>query len=301
MARPFKSGVDYWPFDCDFFNDRKLKLIKAEFGIKGAYIALYILNSVYKENGYYKRWDDDDCFLTSEGVGGDCTPELVEEVKLGCLRRGLFDARTFDVFGVLTSPGIQRRYLRIVSNNRQDIRIIEEYWLLDNKDTNDVPDGILDKVTFKKVSLKENAVIRKENPVKLKDNTQIKENKIKENEIKDICVSVIAHLNEKAGTHYRTSDVAVKHIRARLREGYKQEDFFTVIDKKCKEWINTDMARYLRPETLFGTKFESYLNAPAATGKRKYDQVASSLDGAAFAKKCENYIPTLPKRGDTCD
>ena len=48
-------------------------------------------------------------------------------------------------------------------------------------------------------------------------------------------------------------------IKARLKEKYELEDFKIVIDKKCKEWLGTDMEKYLRPETLFGNKFESYL------------------------------------------
>ena len=50
-------------------------------------------------------------------------------------------------------------------------------------------------------------------------------------------------------------------IHARLAEGFKLDDFKAVIDKKAEEWIGTEYEQYLRPETLFGTKFESYLNA----------------------------------------
>lgn len=49
-------------------------------------------------------------------------------------------------------------------------------------------------------------------------------------------------------------------IKARLNDGFTVEDFKTVIDKKAKEWQGTTMERYLRPETLFGNKFEGYLN-----------------------------------------
>ena len=53
----------------------------------------------------------------------------------------------------------------------------------------------------------------------------------------------------------------MKHIRARLREGFKYPDFERVIDAKYREWNGSPkMAKYLRPETLFGTKFDSYLN-----------------------------------------
>lgn len=76
-------------------------------------------------------------------------------------------------------------------------------------------------------------------------------------------------LNAKAGTNYRPSTAATqKHINARLSEGFTVDDFQTVIDKKCAEWLGTDMEKYLRPETLFGSKFESYLNAPATRAKK---------------------------------
>lgn len=180
MARPLKDGVDYWPFDVGLLRDKKLKLIKAEFGVKGAYIALELLNSVYESAGYFKKWDDDDCFLMSEGVGCGCTPENIREVLRGCIRRSLFEQGVFDMFGVLTSQGIQRRYLRIVGNNRDEIRIIREYWLLNVDDKNDVPASVLEKLTFFSVSLKENPLKSKENHFKSTDNPQskVKESKV---------------------------------------------------------------------------------------------------------------------------
>ena len=80
-------------------------------------------------------------------------------------------------------------------------------------------------------------------------------------EIKEI----ISYLNQKARTNYKpTTKATQKHINARLNEGYTVEDFKKVIDTKCSEWLNTDYSKYLRPETLFGNKFESYLNTSAA-------------------------------------
>lgn len=74
---------------------------------------------------------------------------------------------------------------------------------------------------------------------------------------------IVEYLNLKAGTNYRATTKKTKdHITARLNENWKVEDFKTVIDKKCADWLGDDkMEQYLRPETLFGTKFESYLNA----------------------------------------
>jgi len=74
---------------------------------------------------------------------------------------------------------------------------------------------------------------------------------------------IIAHLNSKAGTHYRDSSKHTrKHIRARWSEGHRLDDFQKVIDIKTEEWLRTKYAQYLRPATLFGTKFEGYLNSP---------------------------------------
>lgn len=76
-----------------------------------------------------------------------------------------------------------------------------------------------------------------------------------------IIKEVIDFLNEKISTNYKSSSrKTITSINARIKEGFTLEDFKTVIEKKCKEWKGTDMEKYLRPETLFGTKFESYLN-----------------------------------------
>lgn len=72
---------------------------------------------------------------------------------------------------------------------------------------------------------------------------------------------VVDYLNEKIGTKYKSTTASTKsHITARLREGFTIDDFKKVIDTKVKEWKDTKYQKYLRPETLFGTKFESYLN-----------------------------------------
>ena len=80
---------------------------------------------------------------------------------------------------------------------------------------------------------------------------------------KEIYISIVSYLNEKAGTKFKHTTAKTKSaIHARLSEGFTVDDFKTVIDKKCTEWIGDEkMEKYLRPETLFGTKFEGYLNA----------------------------------------
>ena len=75
--------------------------------------------------------------------------------------------------------------------------------------------------------------------------------------IKDI----INYLNNKTNSNFKyTTKTTQQKINARLNEGYKLDDFIAVIDKKYNEWVGTEFERYLCPETLFGTKFEKYLN-----------------------------------------
>lgn len=74
---------------------------------------------------------------------------------------------------------------------------------------------------------------------------------------------VVQALNDETGSHYRpNSKATMRHILVRLREGFTVDDCKEVVRKKSEEWVGTDMAKYLRPETLFGSKFEGYLNAP---------------------------------------
>lgn len=92
----------------------------------------------------------------------------------------------------------------------------------------------------------------------------------------EVYISIISYLNEKAGTKYKPTTAKTKSaINARLADGFKVEDFKTVIDKKCAEWLNdAKMAKYLRPETLFGTKFEGYLNQKE--GKEAHGQATGN-------------------------
>lgn len=89
--------------------------------------------------------------------------------------------------------------------------------------------------------------------------TDKEEDKEKEEEYKYI----VEYLNENADTNYKASSKKTKSlIHARINEGFTVDDFKKVIDNKCADWLGSEFEKFLRPETLFGTKFESYLNAP---------------------------------------
>ena len=113
------------------------------------------------------------------------------------------------------------------------------------------------------------------------DNTSINNNILN-----NIYSQVINYLNEKTERtgkekYSSTSPKTQKLIKARLREKYELEDFKTVIDKKCKEWLGTDMEKYLRPETLFGNKFESYLKQKTG-GNKSFNTYANQRLGSSI-------------------
>lgn len=99
--------------------------------------------------------------------------------------------------------------------------------------------------------------------------------KNKEKESNNIYSLVIDYLNRKASTNYKSTTKNTRScISARIKEGFTVEDFKKVIDCKSKDWIGTEFEKYIRPTTLFGTKFENYLNeankkTPTAIGASK--------------------------------
>lgn len=99
-------------------------------------------------------------------------------------------------------------------------------------------------------NINDNIINKLDNIIELKDNVPYQE--------------IVNYLNNSAGTNYRASSKKTRElIKARINEGFTLEDFKVVIEKKTREWINDNkMKAYLRPETLFGTKFEGYLNQP---------------------------------------
>lgn len=95
---------------------------------------------------------------------------------------------------------------------------------------------------------------------------------------------IVSYLNERAGTSYRPSSKKTRSlIHARWQEGFRLEDFRKAIDSRCAEWIHDPrMARFIRPETIFGTKFESYLQTPGGRPEvdfSVYDHAGEVLDG----------------------
>jgi hypothetical protein len=108
MARPRKTGLDYFPFDVDFFNDEKIVAIAGEFGLKGEITVVKLLCAVYR-NGYFIVWSDMLKMKMLHSLPG-VSAELLDQIVNRLVKWGFFDKPLFDSVRVLTSRGIQRRF-----------------------------------------------------------------------------------------------------------------------------------------------------------------------------------------------
>lgn len=287
MARPQQKGLLYFPFDVDFFSDKKIKILKARHGIKGMMLYIYLLCEVYK-NGYYLKLDNDYEYLISAEL--HMSAGEIKQVMKFLLERSLFDYKLFQSDNVITSPGIQRRFQEAVKEKaRKNPRIIDKFWLLSKEETQ----------SFIKVTHFENySVNNADNSRNNLDNSvnyDTKEKKEKENnnycqadkksagphmsktnnQNSELIKQIIGYLNEKTGKSFKAEAAeARRHINARLNDGFTLEDFKTVIDNKTCQWLNNaEMNKYLRPMTLFSTKFESYLNENVSLVKANPERV----------------------------
>lgn len=135
MARPRKDGVDYFPFDVDFFSDNKIKIVRSRYGSDGIAIYIYLLCEIYRDKGYYLQCNEDtDCLVAAElGMSTD----KVGQIKAYLLGRSLFDDTLFRSAEVLSSKGIQRRFQQAVKGRaaKNPVVVREDLWLLDEEET----------------------------------------------------------------------------------------------------------------------------------------------------------------------
>ena len=129
-----KKGLDYFSFDVGFFDNDKVALIEAEFGMKGVFVLLKLLCKIYSE-GYYCEWGEDQCLLfTSRKLKPsipDLTAGVTQQVVESLVKRNFFNKELYEKHGILTSKNIQERYYE-VAKRRQKTEFNNEFWLLEN-------------------------------------------------------------------------------------------------------------------------------------------------------------------------
>ena len=142
---------------------------------------LYVFCKAYEGDGYFLKWDKDDCLIAAEDLKE--SPAYISEVLQGCLARSLFDEGVYQMFGVLTSAGIQRRYLR-GCEKRDEIEIASEYWLLDVNDKKTFLPVLARSLPFEVSGEKRSKFPRKPSKIPRKPQSKVKESKEKKS--KDI-------------------------------------------------------------------------------------------------------------------
>lgn len=158
MARPLKIGLDYFPLDVDFLGNLKVRKIMRAHGANSISILICLLGNIYKDKGYYIRWDEDMTFLIADAVG--VSEGAVIEVVTKAVNVDFFSKTLFESHKILTSEGIQQRYLSATCK-RGESSIIADFRVFDV----------------------DNPVIDGNNPVIDGESTQSKVKKIKVNNI----------------------------------------------------------------------------------------------------------------------
>nr|DAN79863.1 MAG TPA: protein of unknown function (DUF4373) [Caudoviricetes sp.] len=167
MARPKAKGVEYFPLDVGFLSDLKIRKIMLSCGASSIAVLIYIFAAIYKDEGYFINVKDDDIALIALDTNLDT--DYVKKVINRACEVGLFSFRIYDNFRVLTSEGIQNRYLKI-TERRKSVKI--------NADINLVNVDMMYTETRVNVA---------ETPVNVYKSTQskVKERKVKESKGKE--------------------------------------------------------------------------------------------------------------------
>lgn len=128
-GRGNKVNLDYFELDCHM--DDKVKMIQAEYGLKGFAVFVKLLQDIYGgEFGYYCEWTQDrELLFASENGLNNGSLQLLRDILSACIRRNIFSERLFKKYGILTSSGVQKQYLK-ATVKREVVELKKEYLLI---------------------------------------------------------------------------------------------------------------------------------------------------------------------------
>ena len=217
MARPKAKGVEYFPLDVGFLSDLKIRKIMLSCGASSIAVLIYIFAAIYRDEGYFMNVKDDDIALIALDTNLDT--DYVKNVINRACEVGLFSFRIYDNFRVLTSEGIQNRYLKI-TERRKSVKI--------NADINLINVDMM--YTETRVNVAETIVNVAETPVNVYKSTQskVKESKVKESKEKNTVIQ-----NDVFSTWLNTfGDISsfIKETLETLTEEYGPEQVVEAIE-----------------------------------------------------------------------
>ena len=241
--RPLKQGLDYFPFDVDFFySDKKIKVLKAKYGCDGITIYIYLLCQIYK-NGYYIKLDEDFEYIISDELKME--PDKIGQIINFLCGRSLFDNILFTLDKVLTSPGIQKRFQSAIKERalKRAVQVDGNIWLLSNEDT----EAYIKITHFSSKSEKNESKSEKNegfSTEKVHKEKEIKEEEIKEEEIKLNKTKEMAVVVEL----YETNIASISPIISEKMEAWLKDVDISLIqyaieqavlkNKRCWSYIN---------------------------------------------------------------
>ncbi|WP_331299107.1 DUF4373 domain-containing protein [Veillonella parvula] len=222
MARPKAKGVEYFPLDVGFLSDLKIRKIMLSCGASSIAVLIYIFAAIYRDEGYFMNVKDDDIALIALDTNLDT--DYVKNVINRACEVGLFSFRIYDNFRVLTSEGIQNRYLKI-TERRKSVKI--------NADINLVNVDMM--YTETRVNVAETIVNVAETPVNVYKSTQskVKESKVKESKGKESKEKNTVIQNDVFSTWLNTfGDISsfIKETLETLTEEYGPEQVIEAIE-----------------------------------------------------------------------
>ena len=133
MARPIKEGLSYFPMDVDFFEDSKIRILRARYVPDGVMVYLYYVCRIYGDKGYYLQFSDDYDYTTSLDLG--INVQRIAQIRRFLLDKKLLDSGLFSSDAVLTARSIQSRFQAAKKAGKRTVTVEERYWLLDQSET----------------------------------------------------------------------------------------------------------------------------------------------------------------------
>lgn len=277
-GRPEKYTVSYFPH---YTKDGK---------------TMFILENKYGATGYAFWFKLLELLCNSNGIYYDCRDNNSLEYLSATLK--VTSEQAIELLDTLSD-------LEKIDKELWENRIIWCQPLVDNlsdifkRRKTDIPEKPLNliNVSNNSINVSNNSINVNKKPINA---PQSKLNKSKLNNIINIVEQVVSYLNEKSEKSYKsTTKKTQDFIKARINEGFTLDDFKKVIDIKTEKWkSDPKMNEYLRPETLFGTKFESYLNEKKIEPDLQsdlYNQAFKCFKGFSGGYCQTNYEPGDPK------
>jgi len=171
MARPTAKGVEYFPLNVNFINDLKVRKLLLSCGAESIAVLIYLLSTIYKDEGYFVEIHEDEIDLIALDV--NVTPEFVLEVINKACEVRFFDENLYRNFNILTSKGIQERYLKITERRKNSV-VITQFNLIN--------------VYNNLINVNNNSINVNNNSINVYDNEQskVKESKVKKSKVKSL-------------------------------------------------------------------------------------------------------------------